>query len=202
MERRVQMGSSMTTSGKAYAAAVRAFTLVELMAVVAIIGVLSVIAVVSYRKLVQSARMTEAQHIIQAIRVAQESYRAETGHYADIGSTTWCPSATQGDFKTGWNPLCSGGTRTWNALPVHADTAVYFGYKTYTGGVGSTNGSTTAPPAALTNGVAVTWPATSANNEWYVIEARGGDTDGDSRFMRAAGSSLTGQVFVENEDAR
>ena len=63
------------------------FTLVELAVVVTIVGVLAVLAVVGYRRLITSAHLTEATGMVNGIRVAQESYHAETGVYATIGTS-------------------------------------------------------------------------------------------------------------------
>jgi prepilin-type N-terminal cleavage/methylation domain-containing protein len=165
------------------------FTLIELMIVVSIVGILSTLAVVGYRKL----KSTEATQMVQAIRIAQESYRSETGQYANLG-TTLCPT----DGKSGgagrtnkvtWDATCNGGNLPWRTLPMSANSQVAFGYYTIAGRIGST------PPAS-----AVT-PNTPATNDWFFVYAQG-DTDatGAAGLMtEVRGSSFTNDVQVLNE---
>jgi type IV pilus assembly protein PilA len=169
------------------------FTLIELMIVVSIVGILSTLAVVGYRKLITSSKSTEATQMVQAIRIAQESYRSETGQYANLG-TTLCPT----DGKSGgagrtnkvtWDATCNGGNLPWRTLPMSANSQVAFGYYTIAGRIGST------PPAS-----AVT-PNTPATNDWFFVYAQG-DTDatGAAGLMtEVRGSSFTNDVQVLNE---
>ena len=182
--------TSRLAGARARRARRRAFTLVELSIVVAIVGVLSVIAVVGYRKITLSAKVSEAQNMISAIRIAQEDYKVERGTYANLGTSTWCPSDGSTQKKTGWDTACNGGTATWAQLPVHVDGPVQFGYKTY------------YAPAALptytwinmTAGVAI-----AATRPWYIIEAQA-DLNGDGALKtELVGTSFQNTIFSRQE---
>jgi type IV pilus assembly protein PilA len=167
------------------------FTLVELAIVVVIVGVLAVLAVVGYRKLINSSKVTEAQNVVQSIRVAQEAFKAETGIYADIGTSTYCPSAAPtGAMVTQWNPICNGGTATWARLPVHVDGAVHFGYKTWSGVTTPVN----AGPATW-----VDWTKAPANRPWFIVYAESDLDPGTAGNSEAVGSNLFNQVITRNE---
>jgi prepilin-type N-terminal cleavage/methylation domain-containing protein len=180
---------------RATRAAGAGFTLIELMIVVAIVGILSVIAVVGYRKLVLTGKVTEAKNMLAGIRIAQESYKVERGIYADLG-TALCPLATSGTLqvKTAWNPGCSGGTATWQALPVHIDGPVQFGYATSAGAFGA------APPALVGQPVAfVTIPASVGTNPWFFATASA-DLDANAGlFTELVATSWQNTIFVANE---
>ncbi len=168
------------------------FTLVELAVVVTIVGIVAVIAVVGYRRYILSSKITEAQGVVSAIKIAQEDHRAERGTYANIGDGALCPSGTPtGKFITQWNPGCSGGTATWNALPVHVSGPVLFGYATTAG---------TAGFVAPSGTDWVTWNSPSAN-PWYTVVARC-DLDGDgdtTNRTELVSASFTNQIFTHNE---
>jgi type IV pilus assembly protein PilA len=170
----------------------RAFTLIELMIVVAIVGILAVIAVVGYRKLVLAAKVTEAKNVISGARIAQEGYRTERGVYANLGPTL-CPKATsgQGQFKTGWDPACSGGTLTWAVLPIHVDGPVQFGY-TSEAGSGAAPGNVGQPvPFVTVAGV--------GTDPWYFVTASA-DLDGNGGpYTELVGTSWENTIFVANE---
>jgi hypothetical protein len=53
-----------------------------------------------------------------------------------------------------------------------------------------------AVPPALHLANKPTWPATT--EPWYVIEAKG-DVDGNGTFSWVAGSSFTGEIYLENQ---
>jgi len=170
----------------------RGFTLVELSIVVVIVGILATLAVVGYRRLINGSHATEAHTMLQSIRVAQESYRAESGSYANLG-TTLCPAAAPGRFKTQWNPACNGGTATWAALPVHSDGPVMYGYYTIAGT------PTTAVPAMTLAGQSIAWPTGSAlTTDWFVAYAQG-DVDGDGVQSKFMASSFSNAITVEAE---
>jgi type IV pilus assembly protein PilA len=171
--------------------AARGFTLVELAVVVVIVGILAVVAVVGYRKLINSSKVTEAQNVVQSIRVAQEAFRAETGVYADIGTSTYCPNtAPNGKVITQWDPNCNGGTTTWAKLPVHVDGAVHFGYKTWSG---------TTTPVAAGAATWVDWSKAPANRPWFIVYAASDLDPADALLTEAVGSNLFNQVVTRNE---
>lgn len=185
MERRVlQSGIVRTRTG-------RGFTLVELAIVVAIVGILAVIAMVGYRKYLQQSKISEGQGGLSAIRIAQEDYRAEKGTYAHLGGT-YCPTnAGAYDHKVGWNPACTGGSATWNTLPVHMSGAVQFKYATVAPGG-------TFEKTALAEAAWVEW-GTPPAGPWYVAAAIC-DLDGKSGSnTELVTSSFSNQIFSRNE---
>lgn len=166
----------------------RGFTLVELAVVVTIVGVLAVIAVVGYRRYILRSKITEAQDVVSAIKIAQEDHRAERGAYANIGPT-YCPTAAGvSDLKVGWDPGCSGGVTTWNALPVHVSGAVQFAYATTAG-----SGAFTVP--ADTDWV--TWGSPEPQH-WYTVLARC-DLDPGGEVTMLVASSFQNTIFSHNE---
>ncbi len=168
------------------------FTLIELMIVVAIIAVLAILGIVGYQRIIRTSHSAEARNMIGAIKIAQESRRAETGSFAQPSNgllTNLCPDQAGAGLgqKFAWNPGC----QAWNTLPVQSDGPVLFRYASVSGAAGA------APPALTMAGTAVNWP-TPTVSEWYVTVAQL-DENGDGVFCRAAGSSFTNEVVVENE---
>ena len=128
----------------------RGFTLVELSIVVAIVGILSTLAVVGYRRIVTSTHTAEATQMVNAIRVAQESFKGETGTYANITgkivANTWTNAAyphvsAPGSYKVAWGTACTGAPQcpnaalgfSWNTFPVHVDGPTMYAYSTEAG---------------------------------------------------------------------
>jgi hypothetical protein len=73
---------------------------------------------------------------------------------------------------------------------VRSDGPVYYGYRVAAGTAGQAIPALTGlanPPA---------FPAPS--EPWYLIQARG-DVDGNGIYSYVAGSSFTGEIYVENE---
>ncbi len=169
----------------------RGFTLIELLTVVVIVGILATIGLVAYRKFITSSKTSEAIYMVGSIRSAEESYRAETLSYLDVtaGFANFYPTGTVGGFKTAWDNASHTDYGRWRQLGARPDGPVYYGYKVAAGGAGAT-------PPALDIAKSPTWSATTG--PWYVIEARG-DVDGNGTFSYVAGSSFTGEIYVENE---
>ncbi|HKQ71217.1 MAG TPA: type II secretion system protein [Polyangiaceae bacterium] len=168
----------------------RAFTLIELMTVVVIVGVLATLGLVAYRRFITSSKTSEAIYMVGAIRAAEESYRAETLMYLPVsaGFSEFYPTGSVGAKKTAWdNPTHSDYAR-WRELGARPDGPVYYGYKVTAGGAGATI------PALDCQ--SPTWP--TPTEPWYIVEAKG-DVDGNSVFSWAAGSSFSGEIYVENE---
>jgi len=167
----------------------RAFTLLELLTVVAIVGILATLGLVSYRRFITSSKSSEAIYMVGAIRASQESYRAETLSYLDVsvGFNEYFPTGSVGNKKTGWDASAHKDYTRWRQLGARPDGAVYYGYLVGAGGAG-------AVPPALHLANKPTWPTTT--EPWYVIEAKG-DVDGNGTFSWVAGSSFTGEIYLE-----
>jgi type IV pilus assembly protein PilA len=183
----------------------RGFTLVELLVAVAIIGILAVLALYGYRKYVDSAQATEAQAVMQGIRAGQEAYKAETLGYLgcsgcggvpcapNVGSLqTYYPQTTVGAGKASWVNNGHADYACWRMLNVVTDGPVRFGYAVIAGNPGQL-------PAPATSLVpAPVWPASMADNPWYVIEAAG-DRNGDGKKAIFVGTSITGEILRQDE---
>ncbi len=192
------------------------FTLVELGAVVTIVGILSVLAIVGYRRLITSSHSAEATHMVNAIRTAQEAYRAETGGYAPVSGSTSAgiavtnasgngcannslmyPNSAVGAMKYAWGgPGGSAGSVTWDALPVHVDGPVMYGYTTVAGPAGSQPSAITLIKAGATT-YSVSFPATPVT-DWFLVGACG-DPDGDGVYSAYLSSSFSNEIFVSND---
>jgi prepilin-type N-terminal cleavage/methylation domain-containing protein len=170
----------------------RAFTLIELLTVVAIVGVLATLGLVAYRRFITSSKTSEAIYMVGSIRSAQESYRAETLSYLDVsaGFNEYFPTGTVGNYKTGWDSVpAHKDIGRWRQLGARPDGNVYYGYLVGAGGAG-------AVPPTLHIQNKPTWPTTT--EPWYVIEAKG-DVDGNGVYSWVAGSSFSGEIYLENE---
>jgi type IV pilus assembly protein PilA len=161
------------------------------MTVVAIVGVLATLGLVAYRKFILSSKTSEAIYMVGSIRSAQESYRAETLGYLDVSASFahYYPTDAPGNQKIAW-----GGAGydkdNWMQLGARPDGPVYYGYRCAAGSVGK------AVPALGGLATSPTWP--TITGPWYVIQAKG-DVDGNGTFSYVAGSSFTGEIYVENE---
>jgi len=163
------------------------------MTVVVIVGVLAMIGLVAYRKFILSSKTSEAIYMVGAIRSAEEGYRAETLVYHDVSTNltdAYYPSATQGAFKTQWGDTSTALGKGWATLGARPDGPVYYGYKVAAGAAGGT------PPTLSDLKSQPTWSTTTG--PWYVVFARG-DVDGNGAYSYVAGSSFTGEIYVENE---
>jgi type IV pilus assembly protein PilA len=169
----------------------RGFTLIELLTVVVIVGVLATLGLVAYKRFITSSKTSEAIYMVGSIRAAEESYRAETLAYLNVsaGFDKFYPTSTVGASKTAWDAPSHPDYTAWRQLGARPDGPVYYGYKVAAGLAG-------AAPPNLDLATSPTWPATS--EPWYVIEAKG-DVDGNGKFSYVAGSSFTGEIYVENE---
>jgi prepilin-type N-terminal cleavage/methylation domain-containing protein len=175
----------------------RGFTLTELMVVLLIMGVLATIGFAAVRRHVRAAWGAEALGMVQSIRAAQERWRSEHMMYLNVSSpgASWYPV----------DPTATGNENTrspfffppgeghidndeWLALRPTVSGPVRFGYMV---NAGVANAPMTVPVA----GPSVTWPTPQDN--WYVIQALG-DTDWNGVTSYYRGSSLSGEVFVEN----
>jgi prepilin-type N-terminal cleavage/methylation domain-containing protein len=172
----------------------RGFTLIELLAVVVITAVLSLLAVGGFQRHMQSARGAEAVAVIQAIRGAQESYMAENHVYLNVsaasGGVSWYPQLTPNTKRTAFSALSHPDYANWRQLAPSVNESVMFSYLVNAGVPG-----TLIPPLQVTKGPDFT---AAQPLDWYVIQARG-DVNGNSVFSRYASTSMTGEIYIENE---
>jgi type II secretory pathway pseudopilin PulG len=166
------------------------------MIVVAIVAILAVVAAVGYRAIINSSKVAEPRQLLGSIRLAQESYKAETGSYADIGAGSLCPQAVASmavpmTAKTGWNPACVGGGTTplWSTLPVNPDGAVLFGYQTHA----AVNIATLAPKTVQGVQIGGGQPA-FAQGAVYWAYAEGNLGDGPIKLLT---SSVSKEIFTD-----
>jgi type IV pilus assembly protein PilA len=168
----------------------RAFTLLELLTVVAIVGILATLGLVSYRRFITSSKSSEAIYMVGAIRAAEESFRAETLTYLNVsvGFNKYYPDANMGAKKRAWDATHDDAAN-WRQLGARPDGAVYYGYLVGAGVAG-------AAIPQLHIAKSPTWQ--TPTEPWYVIEAKG-DVDGNGTYSYVAGSSFTGEIYVENQ---
>lgn len=168
------------------------FTLVELAVVVTIVGVLAVIAVVAYRKFTMTSKVSEAQNVISAIRIAEEDYRTERGTYLDLSGAPWCPSDGKQKKVYAWSGVsgCTDATGPWNALPVHVDNGLLFGYKV------------TSAPAAVPNPGWVDMSQAiiqATQKPWYVVQAQADLNRDGGLVTELMGTSFQNTIFSHQE---
>jgi hypothetical protein len=154
------------------------------------VGILATLGLVAYRKFITSSKTSEAIYMVGSIRAAEESYRAETMSYLNVsaGFSKFYPMDTPGARKWAWDMPGHTDRAAWQQLGARSDGPVYYGYKVAAGVAG------TVPPAL--DCASPTWPPTT--EPWYVVEAKG-DVDGNGVFSYVAGSSFTGEIYVERE---
>ncbi|MGC4070085.1 MAG: prepilin-type N-terminal cleavage/methylation domain-containing protein [Polyangiaceae bacterium] len=170
----------------------RGFTLVELLTVVTIVGVLSTTAIVLVGRHVRASRTVEAVSMVQSIRAAEERYHAENRAYLSVSTTltdyqpVTNPDGTRRSFYTGSGPKDA----RWRMLGPTVTGPVRFGYAVLAG-------SSDTQMAAPSTSSQPVWPVPT--QDWYVVQASSGDPDNDGKTCYVVGSSLSGEVYVENE---
>ncbi len=171
--------------------ALRGFTLVELMVVVMIVSILAIIGVMLFRKYVSSSKSVEALSMIQSIRAAEERWRSENQTYLDVSTsmTSWYPMKTPGKMLYGWDQSSGNDYQKWRLLGPTVAGPVQFGYVVKAGPP-----FTTPPKLDITD--PPVWP--QMQQPWYVIMAKA-DADGDGVFAKYAASSLSDEIYRENE---
>jgi type IV pilus assembly protein PilA len=171
----------------------RAFTLIELLAVVAMIGILAALALVGYRRYLHASHSGEAKEIIGQIHVAEASYKSETlGYLSCSGSLTdWYPNTPNGKKRHWINPV-KDPTGCWKMLNVAVDSPTLFGFALVAGAPAE------KPPDPSTARKPNFPP--SPTEPWYVIQAAG-DQNGDGvHFSFFVSSSFApSEIYVENE---
>jgi len=173
----------------------RGFTLIELLAVVVITGILSVVAVEGFRRHMQAARGAEPVAVIVAIRSAQEAYMAENHVYlnvsTDSGGKTWYPRITPNKDHASFVASNQPDYPRWRQLAPSIKQSVMFSYLVNAG----VPGTVIPPLQELTAGPSYT---VAQPLDWYMIQAKG-DVDGNGVFSHYASSSMSGELYIENE---
>jgi len=184
------------------------FSLTELMAVVVIIGILAVTGVSYFRRHAQASKVTEAQAMIQSIRAAEERYYAENRQYlSTIPGANPLPACAS---PAGLYPASPDGARRPFYLPKDAtdnNNALWWLLRPTTSGLVQFGYAVKAGPASSVTRIPLPPDIASQPNpptmpmptdSWYVVEAiANNDRDGVCRVV--AGSSLNGEVYVQNE---
>lgn len=161
---------------------------------VTITGILSVLAVVGFRRHMQASRGGEAVSVIQAIRSAEEAYMAENHAYLNVSTDSagksWYPRTTPNSNRTAFAAASHADYARWRQLAPSVNGSVMFGYLVNAGVPG------TKLPALQVSAA----PAFSNAQplDWYVIQASG-DVNDNGVFARYASTSMTGEIYIENE---
>jgi prepilin-type N-terminal cleavage/methylation domain-containing protein len=171
----------------------RGFSLVELLAVVTITAILAVAGVAMFRHHVTASRAAEATSVIQAIRSAEESFLAENHVYLNVstagGGSAWYPRATPNTDHASWVNSSHADWPRWQQLGAPVKQSVIFSYLANAG----------VPNVALPALQVASSPVFAAPVlNWYVIQAKG-DTDNNGKFTLYASTSMTGEMYIENE---
>lgn len=173
----------------------RGFTLVELLAVVTITGILAMVGVSVFGRYVTSSKSAEATSVIQAIRAAEEAYIAENHVYmnasANGGGALWFPNTTPNRMRYDWRVPAANhlDAANWQQLAPAVNRTVQYGYLVNAGVAG-----VALPDLQLTSKPVIAVPV----QDWYVIQAKG-DTNGDGVAALYATTSMTGEIYSENE---
>ncbi|HWZ91940.1 MAG TPA: hypothetical protein VNW92_23915, partial [Polyangiaceae bacterium] len=163
---------------------------VELMAVVVISSILAVAGIAMFRRHISASRSVEANSVMQAIRGGEESYLAENHVYLNVSTgTAWYPAAPS-TSRHAWRMSTHPDFAAWMQLAPVVNRSVMYGYLVNAGTPG-----TTMPKLQVANGPDLSKPQPL---DWYLIQASG-DTDGNGVFSRFASTSITGEIYSEND---
>ncbi len=169
------------------------------MAVVVIVGVLATVGITYFRKNALASKVTEAQAMVQSIRAAEERYKAENRQYLSVNGTTlpssknpsgYYPAAPDGHARQFFRASTDTDSinKFWWLLNPTTSGYVQFGYAVVAGPPGS------SMPAPDISGAT----AGTINDHWYLIQAAA-DNDQDGVYCVVVGTSLNGEVAVDNE---
>lgn len=163
------------------------------MAVVLISGLLAAAGVTLFRRHIIASRGSEATALIEGIRAAEHMYQAENHVYLNAsiakGGALWYPQAPV-NSRSAWLNSDHLDYPQWRQLGMPVNKTVMFGYLLNAGGPGVTMPTLAefkSPPVFAIPQL-----------DWYVIQAKG-DTDGNGVFAMYATTSLTNEIYVEND---
>jgi len=132
--------------------------------------------------------------MVQSIRAAEERYRAENRQYLNVSGTltNYYPHAPDGLRRPFFKPSADTDptNRLWWMLNPTSSGLVQFGYAVVAG----PSGVAMTQPTGLD--MTTNWPMPT--DSWYVIQAAA-DNDGDHVYCVVIGTSINGEVYVENE---
>jgi type II secretory pathway pseudopilin PulG len=173
------------------------------MTVVVIIGILSALATYGVRRYINSAKSSEAREMILSIKAAEEAFREETYQYlptaGSLNGTSElyphvCASKTPGKFKIAWDAqdVSCKQAKAFRTLGVVSTSPVMYGYAV---GIPASVGATMP---ALPLKTAFAWGTPPTGPAFAVLAM--GDVDGNGTFSKFVGSSLTDEIYSEDED--
>ncbi|MET0791983.1 MAG: hypothetical protein ABW061_10725, partial [Polyangiaceae bacterium] len=167
--------------------------LVELMAVVTITAILATAGITMFRRHIVASRGAEAVSFLQGMRAAEATYMSENHIYLNVSTSgngaAWYPAADPKNQRSRWMNSQHDDWKNWQKLGLPLDKTVAFSYLANAGGPG-----VAIPTLQVTNGPVFAVPQV----DWYVLQAKG-DTDGNGVYALYATTSLTGELYSEND---
>jgi prepilin-type N-terminal cleavage/methylation domain-containing protein len=173
----------------------RGFSLVELLAVVVISGLLAVAGVAMFRRHMVASRGSEATALLEGIRSAEHMYMSENHSYLNVSlannGSQWYPQANPTNQRAAWMNHAHLDWPQWSQLGLPLNKMVLFSYLVNAGVPGTTipalSSAFKAPPVVPVPPL-----------DWYLIQAKG-DTDGNGVFALYATTSLSNEIYSEND---
>jgi len=171
----------------------RGFSLVELLAVVTITAILATAGVAMFRRYIVGSRGAEATSFLEGLRAAENRYMSENHTYLNVstsnGGTAWYPVLNPTTQRARWVNTGHADWANWQQLGLPLDKTVMFSYLVNAGAPG-----VAIPALQMKNGPVFDVPQL----EWYVAQAKG-DTDGNGVFALYATTSLSNEIYSEND---
>lgn len=171
------------------------FSLVELLAVVTISAILALAGVAVFRRYMNGSRGSEAVAYLAAMRAGQAMYMSENRSYLNAstnnGGVSWYPRLSPDSVRTTWINRTHPDWARWQLLPMSLTRPVAFSYLCNAGGP---NTAITKLTNDFQGGPTLPVPTV----DWYMLQAKG-DTNGDGKYALYAMSSLTNEVYSEND---
>lgn len=141
-----------------------------------------------------ASRSNEATSIIEGLRAAESMYMSENHSYLNVslggGGLLWYPQQNPVNQRAAWSNPNHVDWPQWQQLGLPLNKTVMFSYLVNAGGPG------TAMPTLSTFKAPPVFPLPAL--DWYVIQARG-DTDGNGVFALYATTSLSNEIYSEND---